>query len=147
DGVPAIVSDFIEGVTLRDWLRVRRPTFAEAAELVARVAEALDYAHARGLVHRDIKPANLMLELPPGPDGSPEAPEATGTRCPRPLVMDFGLALRGGADVTLTMEGQVLGTPAYMPPEQAAGGGHRVDRRGDVYSLGVVLYELLCGEL
>src|SRR5262249_19534278 len=66
---------------------------------------------------------------------------------PRPLVMDFGLALRGEAETTLTVEGQLIGTPAYMSPEQAAGQAHRVDGRSDIYSLGVVLYELLTGEL
>jgi hypothetical protein len=81
-------------------------------------------------VHRDVKPANIMLSA----DGTPR-------------LMDFGLARRDAGDVTVTIEGQVLGTPAYMSPEQARGEGHRVDGRSDVYSLGVVLYQLLTGEL
>jgi tRNA A-37 threonylcarbamoyl transferase component Bud32 len=130
DGVPYLVSDLVEGVTLGDLLGTRRPTPREAAELCAAVAEALQYAHERGVVHRDVKPSNILI----GPDG-------------RPCVTDFGLAKREAGEITMTLDGQVLGTPAYMSPEQAGGESHRVDGRSDVYSLGVILYQMLTGEL
>jgi len=127
---PYLVSDFIDGVTLADMLTARRPPPREAAKLVADVGDALHYAHQQGVVHRDVKSSNIMIR----PDGSP-------------VVADFGLAKRDAGEITMTVEGQVLGTPAYMSPEQARGESHKVDGRSDQYSLGVILYQLLTGEL
>ena len=137
-----IASAFIAGRTLAAAVDGDEPlTARHSAEIVRALAEALAYAHDFGIVHRDIKPANIMLGYSSAPDA-----KGKGPRKETPHVMDFGLAYRQDSSEKLTQDGTVLGTPAYMAPEQAAGKQGRALPASDQYSLGVVLYELLCGQ-
>src|ERR1019366_4809339 len=120
-----VVSKYIDGTDLHARLKQSRLPLNEAVELVATVAEALHYAHKQEIVHRDIKPGNILLD-----------------KNGKPFVADFGLALR---EQDVGKGPRYAGTPAYMSPEQARGEGHRVDGRSDIFSLGVVIYELLTG--
>jgi TolB-like protein/predicted Ser/Thr protein kinase len=125
DGQLFIAMALLEGQTLKDRIAEGPLPLAQAIELAAQIAEALHEAHGKGITHRDIKPANIMLT----PKGQAK-------------VMDFGLAQVAGTS-QLTRSGSTLGTAAYMSPEQARSEG--VDRRTDIWSLGVVLYEMVCG--
>ncbi|MGA9838542.1 MAG: protein kinase [Gemmatimonadaceae bacterium] len=130
DGVVYFVMALVEGTTLALHLHESpRSSFDEVRRVIGDVADALDYAHHKGVVHRDIKPDNIMLDRGSG----------------RTMVTDFGIARAAAGDSRLTVTGVAVGTPAYMSPEQALG-ERDVDGRSDIYSLGVVAYQMLTGE-
>ncbi len=126
-----MVLEYVPGRTLKEWLKIlteakREIPLTETTRIMISVCEAVAYAHQQGMVHRDLKPANLMLD----PKG-------------KPILMDFGVAkMLGGEDYTAT--GTIIGTAKYMSPEQAR--GEHPDERSDIYSLGVMLYELVAGQ-
>ena len=128
-GIPFIVMPFLQGEPLDVRLKRGRLSAPEFMSIGRQVAEGLAAAHAKGLIHRDIKPANIWLEA-----GS----------SPRAKILDFGLARLTNDEVHLTQSGAIMGTPAYMSPEQAR--GIKVDHRADLFSLGVMLYEMSTGQ-
>jgi tRNA A-37 threonylcarbamoyl transferase component Bud32/tetratricopeptide (TPR) repeat protein len=128
DGQHYFSMGYVDGSSLAARVAAGPVSAREAAELVKRIAEAVHYAHEHGVIHRDLKPQNILLTS----DGQPK-------------VTDFGLAKNAGGDSNLTASGQVLGTPSYMAPEQAAGKMSEVGPRSDIYSLGAILYFLLTG--
>ncbi|MGD1082676.1 MAG: serine/threonine-protein kinase [Candidatus Sulfotelmatobacter sp.] len=137
DGQPYLVMEYVPGLPITDYCDQKKLSIRERLKLFIPVCEGVQHAHQKSIIHRDLKPANvLVVEV----DGKPT-----------PRIIDFGLAKpafqNGFAKVTVTMAGAALGTPAYMSPEQADPRVRDVDTRTDVYSLGVLLYELLTGTL
>ena len=134
DGRPFFAMEFIRGLSLDEYARRHGLSVTARVVLLARVCDAVQHAHDRGVVHRDLKPANILVE-------------ETG----QPKVLDFGVARATGADLQsgpgLTRTGQMLGTPSYMSPEQVTAEPATLDHRADVYALGVILFELLAHRL
>jgi serine/threonine protein kinase len=122
--------EFIDGRSLESFIYKGNTSVEAAVSVMIVVAGAVHYAHSKGIVHRDLKPANIMID-----------------RTKRPVVMDFGIAKFVGKTSSLTQQGVVMGTPAYMAPEQAAGTPDEVGPHSDVYSLGAILYTLLAGRM
>jgi hypothetical protein len=129
EGRHYIAMQYIEGKTAEEIVKAKRPDTREIVRWVRDAALGVHYAHEKGVIHRDLKPANVMIDT----EG-------------RVYVMDFGLAKLAGGEGSGTVSGAILGTPAYMPPEQAAANAGQVDRRSDVYALGATLYVLLSGK-
>jgi WD40 repeat protein/predicted Ser/Thr protein kinase len=127
-GTQFLAMEFIEGRSLAEWTREQPLAARRAAGYLEAVARAVQHAHERGVLHRDLKPSNILIDC-----------------FDQPRVMDFGLAKVSHAEAELTVPGQVLGSPGYIPPEQAAGRGAQVAAPADVYSLGAVLYHLVTG--
>lgn len=125
-----IACQYVEGVTLKQWLKERECSIQQAVKIMLAISRGVQAAHEKNVIHRDLKPGNILVDL----NGNP-------------VVADFGLARRESrGQVTLTVEGQLIGTPAYMSPEQARGDVSAIGPLSDMFSLGVILYELLSRE-
>ncbi len=137
DGRPYFVMEYVDGVPITDYCDQNRLSTVERLELLAQVCDGLQHAHQKAIIHRDIKPSNVLVTLQDGQ--------------PTPKIIDFGIAKAAAQPLTeqtmFTELGQVIGTPEYMSPEQAQLTGDNVDTRTDIYSLGVLMYEVLVGVL
>ena len=129
DGQAYIVSEYIPGMTLRSLLEIELLDEQRAIDLLRQIGSGLHHAHEHKIVHRDMKPANVLVD-----DSG------------RPLVTDFGLALKEDVEESGSSKGKVVGTIVYMAPEQAAENHERIDRRADIYAVGLMMYEMLTGE-
>ncbi|MEM1072026.1 MAG: serine/threonine-protein kinase [Planctomycetota bacterium] len=136
-GLPFFVMELVRGTPITDYCDTHRLTVEQRLELFAQVCDAVQHAHTKAIIHRDIKPSNILVEISDSGE-------------PAPKVIDFGIAKATAQKLTektlFTERGQLIGTPEYMSPEQAEMSGEDIDTRSDVYSLGVLLYELLTGE-
>jgi len=129
---PYFAMEFVEGQPLRAYCEARRLNVRQRLELMAKICDAVQHAHQRGLIHRDLKPANILVD-----------------ESGQPRILDFGVARLTDSDAQATRQtdiGQLVGTLAYMSPEQVQGDSEEIDTRSDVYALGLVLYELLAGK-
>jgi tRNA A-37 threonylcarbamoyl transferase component Bud32 len=142
NGEPFLALEFVEGPSLARYLGGKPLPAREAAALVATLADAMHYAHQRGVIHRDLKPGNILLES--AEKGTSSSLVTRHSPLATPKITDFGLAKLQG-DTQHTSTGVILGTPGYMAPEQADGRGKEVGPAADVYGLGAILYELLTG--
>ncbi len=153
DGLPYLVMEYVQGAPITEHCRRNGVSLRDRIGLMLDVADAVQHAHQRGVIHRDIKPANILVSqphseepLPAPPDNHPDARRTVA----RPKLVDFGIAKSVADAAGFSIQspptmGQLLGTPAYMAPEQTGSGGAPVDTRADVYALGAVLYQLACG--
>ncbi len=129
DNSTYIVSDFVDGISLSEWLKVNKLSPKDAVGMMLKICRGVQAAHETGVIHRDLKPGNILLN-----------------QQKEPLITDFGLAKREAPnEITVTLDGKIFGTPAYMSPEQARGDVRDIGRLSDVYSLGVIFFELLTG--
>src|SRR5262249_44176457 len=136
NGLPYFSMEFVDGGSLKQLLVRQRLSSLEAAQLIEKLAWALQYVHQRGIVHRDLKPANILLV-------SGAASHHATTY--QPKIVDFGLVKQLDAETASTVSGAIMGTAPYMAPEQADGRNSDIGPLTDVYALGAILYELLAG--
>jgi serine/threonine-protein kinase len=142
EGQPFFSMPLITGHSLAQQIRSGPISPQSAARLLVKIASAVAYAHANGVIHRDLKPGNILLSAG---EGSGVFSAGQGLDSCDPKITDFGLAKRLGDGDNLTTTGQILGTPSYMPPEQASGRRHEVGPAADIYALGAILYAMLTG--